>query len=102
MELTRISIGPTNESNWVLPGHLLVGAYPGVVDDEENMSTIWGILNCRITTFVCLQVEYPGPNVTEDMWRSGRAIRPYFVDVKDVVKHVDSMREVNKDYEVVS
>jgi len=30
-------VGPTNESNWVLPGHLLVGAYPGVVDDEENM-----------------------------------------------------------------
>jgi len=93
-------VGPTNESNWVMPGHLLVGAYPGVVDDEENMTTIWGILNCKVTTFVCLQVEYPGPEVTEDMWRSGRAIRPYFGDVKEVVKHVDSMREVNKDYSV--
>tara|TARA_B110000971_G_scaffold196650_1_gene211945 strand:+ start:591 stop:1046 length:456 start_codon:yes stop_codon:yes gene_type:complete len=65
-------VGPTTESNWVLPGHLLVGAYPGVANDEENMATIWSILNCRITTFVCLQVEYPGPDVTEDMWRTGK------------------------------
>ena len=42
-------VGPTTESNWVIPGRLLVGAYPGVTDDDENMSLIWSILSCRVT-----------------------------------------------------
>eukprot|EP00520_Triparma_pacifica_P017866 CAMPEP_0118641952 /NCGR_PEP_ID=MMETSP0785-20121206/5582_1 /TAXON_ID=91992 /ORGANISM="Bolidomonas pacifica, Strain CCMP 1866" /LENGTH=602 /DNA_ID=CAMNT_0006533483 /DNA_START=19 /DNA_END=1823 /DNA_ORIENTATION=- len=86
--------GPTTESNWVVIDKLLVGAYPGVVEDEENMNLLWSILTQRITTFCCLQVEYPSSQVTEEMWRSGKAIRPYFKDVVDIIKHVDEMRGV--------
>ena len=68
-------VGPTTESNWVIPGKLLVGAFPGVTDDDENMSLLWSILTCKITTFCCLQIEYPGPEVAEETWRSGEAIR---------------------------
>ena len=88
-------VGPTTESNWVLPGKLLVGAYPGVEDDDENMTLLWSILSCGVTTFCCLQVEYPGPEVTEEMWRSGQAIRPYYNDAVNVIEHVDSMRKIN-------
>ncbi|GMH69255.1 hypothetical protein TrST_g1111 [Triparma strigata] len=88
-------VGPTTESNWVLPGKLLCGAYPGVEDDDENMTLLWSILNCGITTFCCLQVEYPGPEVTEQMWRSGQAIRPYYNDVVQIIDHVDNMRKIN-------
>ncbi|GMH70539.1 hypothetical protein TL16_g05431 [Triparma laevis f. inornata] len=88
-------VGPTTESNWVLPGKLLCGAYPGVEDDDENMTLLWSILNCGITTFCCLQVEYPGPEVTESMWRSGQAIRPYYNDVVQIIDHVDNMRKIN-------
>ena len=72
-----------------------MGAYPGVEDDDENMTLLWSILSCGVTTFCCLQVEYPGPEVSEAMWRSGRAIRPYYNDAVKVIEHVDSMRKIN-------
>lgn len=49
--------GPTPESNWVIPGVLLVGAYPASQDDEETYELITSILKERITKFVCLQQE---------------------------------------------
>jgi hypothetical protein len=50
--------GPTPESNWVIPGVLLVGAYPASQDDEETYELITSILKERVTKFVCLQQEY--------------------------------------------
>jgi hypothetical protein len=77
--------GPTPESNWVIPGVLLVGAYPASQDDEETHDLITSILKERITKFVCLQQEYREEGVTVEMWRSGNALRPYFHDVRMVV-----------------
>ena len=68
-------VGPTDESNWVLPGRLMVGAFPGVSDDRENDRLLNSILSCGITTFVCLQREYD-PDAPESAWRSGAAISP--------------------------
>ena len=79
--------GPTPESNWVIPGTLLVGAYPASQDDEETYDLITSILKERVTTFVCLQQEYQDEGITEEMWRSGQALRPYFRDVKTVVRN---------------
>mmetsp|Transcript_14901 Transcript_14901/g.17412 ORF Transcript_14901/g.17412 Transcript_14901/m.17412 type:complete len:279 (+) Transcript_14901:415-1251(+) len=76
--------GPTVESNWVIKGKLIVGAYPGVAEDDyEHFSTLQSILNCKVTTFVCLQKEYKhtrqrtGKGSTSK--RYGR-IRPYIWD----------------------
>lgn len=49
--------GPTPESNWVLPGVILVGAYPASNDDNETFDLISAILLLGITKFVCLQKE---------------------------------------------
>ena len=44
--------GPTSESNWLIPGRLLVGAYPSEDDDLEK------IMESGINTFVCLNNDY--------------------------------------------
>lgn len=49
--------GPTPESNWVIPGVLLVGAYPASEDDNETFELLTAILQLGITKFVCLQSE---------------------------------------------
>ena len=49
--------GPTPESNWVIPGILLVGAYPASQDDLETFDLITSILKLGIRKFVCLQQE---------------------------------------------
>ena len=72
--------GPTDESNWVIPGRLLVGAYPSSNHDELNEAILTSILRLGVTTFVCLQQEYQHNGVTEELWRSGRALRPYIFD----------------------
>ena len=68
-------VGPTSESNWLVPGHMLVGAYPGYPDDEENDITLASILRCGVTTFVCLQQEYDNNPIHEWQWRSGQKLR---------------------------
>jgi hypothetical protein len=51
-------VGPTEESNWVVYGRLLVGAYPSSVHDDANTKILSSILKLGVTTFVCLQQEY--------------------------------------------
>ena len=79
-------VGPTDESNWVMPGWLLVGAYPASVNDEENYSLLSSILVQGVSMFVCLQKEYQTEGVTEEMWRHGLALRPYFDSALEVTK----------------
>jgi hypothetical protein len=55
--------GPTPESNWVVPGKLLVGAYPASNDDGETLELITSILKWGVTKFVCLQQEVRHPCV---------------------------------------
>ena len=50
-------VGPTPESNWVIPGKLLVGAYPASNDDTETFELLTSILKLAVTKFVCLQLE---------------------------------------------
>ena len=50
-------VGPTPESNWVVPGKLLVGAYPASADDADTLELITSILRNGVTKFVCLQQE---------------------------------------------
>ena len=54
-------MGPTPESNWVIPGRLLVGAYPASQSDVETFELLISILKQGVTSFVCLQQEviYP-------------------------------------------
>lgn len=79
--------GPTDESNWVIPGHLMIGAYPGDISDKTTYRNLGGIMRLGIGTFVCLQQEYdPSPYVTEAMWRGGLKLRPYYRDVQKIFK----------------
>ena len=71
--------GPTDESNWVIPGRLMVGAYPASLDQALHERQISSILGLGIRTFVCLQREYDGA-ATEEQWRTGQRIRPYIRD----------------------
>jgi hypothetical protein len=87
-------VGPTAESNWVLPGVLLVGAYPASNDDEAHAQLLRSILELGIGTFVCLQKEYQ-PHVSERMWRTGKAIRPYIQDAKQMLLANDGMRQTS-------
>lgn len=53
-ELDEHYAGPTANSNWVLPGRLLAGAYPGSRDKDEHLSIVRNIVSAGVTTFVCL------------------------------------------------
>ncbi|KAA0173577.1 hypothetical protein FNF27_04913 [Cafeteria roenbergensis] len=81
--------GPTEESNWVLHGRLLVGAYPGAVDDGQNDAILRSILELGITTFVCLQSEYQHRGVSREDWIAGTKLRPY---IYDAVRLLPSIR----------
>ena len=51
-------------ANWLIPGHVMCGHYPGVCPsrpnaDEKITETLMDIRNAGICTFVCLQDELP-------------------------------------------
>jgi hypothetical protein len=71
--------GPHPESNKVLPG-MYAGAFPGVAEHKAtNDKNLIDILNTGITTFVCLQQEYPVTN--RNVFHFGNKVNPYFNDV---------------------
>jgi hypothetical protein len=79
--------GPTDESNWVIPGILMAGAYPAAQEDNVHFSIIESILSLGITTFVCLQAEYEhDPNIPEFQWRQGYKLRTYIFDALHMLK----------------
>lgn len=80
------------ESNWVLPGRLLVGAYPASMNDSHHAHLLCTILLQGVTTFVCLQQEYRSEGVTEGMWRSGEALRPYFQDALQLLRKLRDIK----------
>merc|ERR1719272_1615103 len=77
--------GPTLASNWVIPGLVMAGAYPGALDDRDNERQLKCILNKGIDTFVCLQAEVDD-EIPEEAWRVGDGLRPYFVDARRISK----------------
>jgi hypothetical protein len=79
--------GPTDESNWVIPGMLMAGAYPAANDDAHHYDILSSILSLGLSTFVCLQAEYEhNPNIPPSMWESGYKIRPYIFDAHRMLK----------------
>ncbi len=84
---TSLYRGPTEESNWVIFGRLLVGAYPSSQHDPTNTAILTSLLRLGVTTFVCLQQEYRH-EVSEAAWRGGDALRPY---IFDAIKIVDAL-----------
>ncbi len=82
--------GPTDESNWVIPGILMAGAYPAAQEDNVHYSIIQSILSLGISTFICLQAEYEhDPNIPEFMWRQGYKLRTYIFDALRILKAAD-------------
>ena len=90
-----IYVGPTPESNWVIPGVLLVGAFPAEIDDTITFFQISEILKRGINKFVCLQNEYR-TDVPEEIWKAGEALRPYFNDVVNIVENKDKFETFAK------
>lgn len=55
---------------------------------HDVMPPLDGVMLCTgVGTFVCLQEEYPDDSLPESEWRSGKAIRPYFEDLKLIIKN---------------
>lgn len=77
--------GPTLASNWVIPGMVMQGAYPGALDDRDNDRQLKTILARGVDTFVCLQMELD-EDMPEEIWRTGRELRPYFIDARRLSK----------------
>ena len=79
--------GPTDYSNWLVKDQIIVGAYPGSINDEYHERSLTAILNAGVSTFVCLQRELL-PNATDEEWRSGRTLRPYHKDLVGIAKRM--------------
>ena len=79
----------------MLPGRLLVGAYPASMNDSHHAHLLCTILLQGVSTFVCLQQEYRAEGVTEEMWRSGEALRPYFQDVLQLLGKLRELRRAD-------
>jgi len=84
-KLGKLMRGPSEGSNWVIPGLLMCGPYPGALDDKNNDIFLKRILAKGIDTFVCLQEEYQ-EDVPEDVWRNNVGLRPYFPDAQRLSK----------------
>lgn len=81
--------GPHPESNWAILESLMAGAYPAYGDrDKDTDQSLIGILNARITVFVCLQAEYFS-NAPESVWRKPEGIRPYMLDIERLLVFKD-------------
>eukprot|EP00931_Biecheleriopsis_adriatica_P055901 TRINITY_DN33137_c0_g1_i1.p1 TRINITY_DN33137_c0_g1~~TRINITY_DN33137_c0_g1_i1.p1 ORF type:complete len:341 (-),score=72.98 TRINITY_DN33137_c0_g1_i1:311-1291(-) len=77
--------GPTEWSNWIIPGMLLCGPYPGALEDRRNDQRLKHILGKGVDTFVCLQDELDA-SIPEDAWRAGMGLRPYYFDAERLSK----------------
>ncbi len=83
--------GPTDESNWVIPGMLMAGAYPAANEDGLHYQILGSLLSLGLSTFVCLQAEYEhNPAIPPSMWESGYKIRPYIFDAHRMLKQAES------------
>lgn len=57
-DLDKESIyGPTKTSNWVIPGRLIQGAYPGHQDAFQHEIIVRKVLAAGVDVFVCVQTK---------------------------------------------
>eukprot|EP00667_Euglena_gracilis_P017218 EG_transcript_18110 len=47
--------GPHSTCNWVIPGRLLAGAFPGDLQEPQHTERVRACLDSGVRTFVCLQ-----------------------------------------------
>jgi hypothetical protein len=66
--------GPQPWCNWLIPGTVLVGAFPAMADDRETLVQLTSLLEHGVNSFVCLQAEMD-LGASEADWRAGRALR---------------------------
>mmetsp|Transcript_7093 Transcript_7093/g.8180 ORF Transcript_7093/g.8180 Transcript_7093/m.8180 type:complete len:397 (-) Transcript_7093:465-1655(-) len=92
--------GPTDWSNWVIKGRVMAGGYPCCLDDAEN-DKLLRMLLCRygIDTFVCLQSEV-NLNVPPEVWRAGKAPRPYIHDARNIIADLIKRKKTRPDRKV--
>lgn len=82
-KLGQVLRGPTEWSNWLIPGLLMCGSYPGAFEDRKNEQRLKQILSKGIDTFVCLQEELDN-HLPEEVWRNGVGLRPYYQDAQRI------------------
>ncbi|KAL9646090.1 hypothetical protein ABK040_007968 [Willaertia magna] len=51
----ELHLGPTSESNWLMPNKILMSAYPGDLKPEKAKEKIKLLIDSGINCFVCLQ-----------------------------------------------
>jgi len=101
-EINREDIfGPIAESNWVVPGKLIAGAFPGYISDLETERALIKILNTGVSKFVCMQEEY-NIAIKEEDWRKNlhvraSVVRPYFADVQRIMENKSIHPTLNTD-----
>lgn len=79
--------GPTEWSNWVMPGRLMAGAYPGAWEDAIHARTLRSILRQGVDCFVCVMAEC-NQSAPEGLWKAGRAIRPYLPEARQLYQQL--------------
>lgn len=79
--------GPTPWSNWLIPGRVLAGTYPGAVDDETQIENIEALLGVGVSCVVCLQNEMDH-KTPRSKWAKGSraALRPYADDMRFIAR----------------
>eukprot|EP01117_Protostelium_nocturnum_P014209 TRINITY_DN5387_c0_g1_i1.p1 TRINITY_DN5387_c0_g1~~TRINITY_DN5387_c0_g1_i1.p1 ORF type:complete len:195 (-),score=50.31 TRINITY_DN5387_c0_g1_i1:187-771(-) len=50
-------LGVTDTSNWLIPQRVLMSAYPGDLDEKIAENKMLSLLQCGISTFLCLQTS---------------------------------------------
>jgi len=75
--------GPLEESNWLIPGTLLLGAYPSPPSftPEEANGFMKKLLDCGIDIFVCLNAEY-GTNIDHYAYATDDPDDPFLFGAK--------------------
>jgi hypothetical protein len=64
MDMSRLATIQTDHNNWVIPGYVMAGPYPGLdglnfADEHHARASVNGILAEGIDAFVCLASELP-------------------------------------------
>jgi hypothetical protein len=83
--------GPTEWSNWVIPGRVIAGAYPASTDDADTEHMLTLLLELGINTFVCLQAEV-NIHIPDHAWRAGHGLRPYIRDAQRILSRAHERR----------
>jgi protein-tyrosine phosphatase len=90
--------GPTPESNWVVKGKLIAGAFPGFTEDDKNVESLTQILNSGVSLFACLQKEYDN-EIPEEFWKKNKGLRPYFKDVEKMIANKEEYTNLETNIE---